>query len=618
MVRANNCRQTGRPRWKYTFAHIVFITDEFSQREVTSYTLPIEKPLVPLSVVEQQHHESLRARLLFTPSACTSHSIVVEDQSGSIRTSDVDDFRTRSDAVFGTIALDLIGKHLDDDQGAISGTDVMTIVEMRDEATTVFYREPLTNVLFNKVVAHMVTWEILGRYRCGHGAMELDEPEDSCAVMLMFLSDGKPSDGKKSFIEQLKSRMDDLGARFGPRLRVGMIGFAGSGNDFSVLQDMTKMAQQAGAHGTFSNPQVCATKLSSAVTELRSDLSATRTALMTTGMSMAPRKLQEVSMEQQFLHLTSNFMEDGQWTVYLSDVQRYVLIDHPKHGQGLKNWKQVELFQPTATGIAIRKRIFALGAERIVYQLCEIEENRSRSHLNLQRYRIVGPLMVGKDSKFIEQDDENAKISFHEVFCKTQREAGKWADRFNAATASFRVPKIAFLDCSVYEFDGKGLLVEKLLDNAKYKKWNGNNGYVDGQSTPRVPSMEKLLRQLDAKDTMQLDAIQEMDEDDEEAQDDPVTPSASAEVPVEDIPQAFSHFTFWKSHRNLLVCDLQGVFNAANNVFELTDPVIHHAASKGKKREYGRTDRGQAGMHRFFTTHHCNALCTLLRLPACH
>ncbi|CAK4775533.1 unnamed protein product [Aphanomyces euteiches] len=148
MVRANNCRQTGRPRWKYTFAHIVYITDEFSQRE---------------------HHESLRARLLITPSACTSHSIVVVDQSGSIRTSDVDDFRTRSDAVFGTIALDLIGKHLDDDQGAISGTDVMTIIEMRDEATTVFYREPLTNVLFNKVVAHMVTWEILGRYRCGHG-----------------------------------------------------------------------------------------------------------------------------------------------------------------------------------------------------------------------------------------------------------------------------------------------------------------------------------------------------------------------------------------------------------------------------------------------------------------
>ncbi|CAK4715209.1 unnamed protein product [Aphanomyces euteiches] len=333
--------------------------------------------------------------------------------------------------------------------------------------------------------------------------------------MLMFLSDGKPSDGKKSFIEQLKSRMDDLGARFGPLLRVGTIGFAGSGNDFSVLQDMTKMAQQAGAHGTFSNPQVCATKLSSAVTELRSDLSGV----------------------------------DDNWHVH--------------------------------------------GSPESVSVTC-------------------------KDSKFIEQDDENAKISFHEVFCKTQREAGKWADRFNAATASFRVPKIAFLDCSVYEFDGKGLLVEKLLDNAKYKKWNGNNGYVDGQSTPRVPSMEKLLRQLDAKDTMQLDAIQEMDEDDEEAQDDPVTPSASAEVPVEDIPQAFSHFTFWKSHRNLLVCDLQGVFNAANNVFELTDPVIHHAASKGKKREYGRTDRGQAGMHRFFTTHHCNALCTLLRLPACH
>ncbi|KAG9400621.1 hypothetical protein AC1031_010836 [Aphanomyces cochlioides] len=457
-----------------------------------------------------------------------------------MRMSDVDDFRTRSDAVFGTIALDLIGKHLDDDQSAISGMDVMTIIEMRDEATTVFYREPLTNVLFNKVVAHMgkAKPRSHGKYLvaidAAMEAMELDETEDSCAVMLMFLSDGKPSDKKKGFIARLKSRMDDLGARFGPRLRVGTIGFAGTGNDFSVLQDMTKMAQQAGAHGTFSNSQVCATKLSSAVTEMRSDLSAARTALTATSMPRAPRKLQEVSMEQQFLQLTSNVMQDGQWTVYLSNVQRYVLIDHPKHGNGL-NWKQVELFQPTATGISIRKRSFAQGAERIVYQLCEVEENLSWPQL--ERYQIVGPLMVGKDSKFIKQDDEDAKVSFHEVFCKTQREAGKWADKFNAATAAFRVPKIAFLDCSVYEFDGKGLLVEKLLDNAKYKKWNGNNGYVDGQKH--------------ATYTMQLDAIQELDEDDEEAHGDQVTPSASAEIRVEDIPQSFSHFTFARSHRKL-------------------------------------------------------------------
>lgn len=47
---------------------------------------------------------------------------------------------------------------------------------------------------------------------------------------------------------------------------------------------------------------------------------------------------------------------------------------------------------------------------------------------------------------------------------------------------------------------------------------------------------------------------------------------------TDDIPQAFSHFTYRFTKRRLLVCDLQGVLTQSASgqaSFEFTDPVIH-------------------------------------------
>jgi len=46
-------------------------------------------------------------------------------------------------------------------------------------------------------------------------------------------------------------------------------------------------------------------------------------------------------------------------------------------------------------------------------------------------------------------------------------------------------PRIRFLDCTVYILNDvsvgrAGVLVEKMLDNTRYKKWNSNNGWKDG------------------------------------------------------------------------------------------------------------------------------------------
>ncbi len=92
-----------------------------------------------------------------------------------------------------------------------------------------------------------------------------------------------------------------------------------------------------------------------------------------------------------------------------------------------------------------------------------------------------------------------------------------------------------------------------------------------------------------------------------------------SEAPVafkfEDIPQAFTHFTFERSRRKMMVCDLQGALDTASSpaVFELTDPVIHYNSSSGRKNVYGRSDGGLQGIHKFFSTHICSELCKAVR-----
>jgi hypothetical protein len=115
---------------KYTFANVVYITDETSREEITSYILPLSIDLIPLNKEQIVEHNSLANALKARPTACTSHTVLVIDQSGSMRNSDVADFRSRSDAVFAQIALDLIGSRIDSRQ--TNGTDVVTLIEMRD------------------------------------------------------------------------------------------------------------------------------------------------------------------------------------------------------------------------------------------------------------------------------------------------------------------------------------------------------------------------------------------------------------------------------------------------------------------------------------------------------
>lgn len=176
-----------------------------------------------------------------------------------------------------------------------------------------------------------------------------------------------------------------------------------------------------------------------------------------------------------------------------------------------------------------------------------------------------------------------------------------------------------------------GVLVEKMLDVSKYKKWNSNNGYVDGltgvpDAVPDISDEETLIEGMFA--SLDLGAIAEGDEEEESESDEELLEedtrdltSATAsdrrvgvKFTVADIPQAFSCFSYSQSNRRYLVCDLQGVLDESSDTpcFELTDPVIHCRSVSGRKNVFGRTDRDQKGIDSFYKTHKCSDLCEAL------
>ncbi len=79
--------------------------------------------------------------------------------------------------------------------------------------------------------------------------------------------------------------------------------------------------------------------------------------------------------------------------------------------------------------------------------------------------------------------------------------------------------------------------------------------------------------------------------------------------PHNDILQAYSHFTWVKSGKTLVVCDLEGVAQAS--CITLTDPAIH---SRGPAGVYGHTDAGCKGIQLFFSTHVCESTCRRMGL----
>jgi hypothetical protein len=285
---------------------------------------------------------------------------------------------------------------------------------------------------------------------------------------------------------------------------------------------------------------------------------------------------------------------------------------------------------PSAQYVALNKKAFGEGAERYAFRFFEVGEDGKT---------VVGKPLVAKESRLVLDGGERGRDRFVQNFCRTQQLARRIADEFNKKLDSlYRVdrntPRVAFLDCSVYELDdinlGKqSVLVEDKIDHLLWHKWNMNNGFIEGMQEAPDFTYDKMKAALDHLSKIDLHvgqdenplgdlvAICEGDEDESEEEssaDEGALPAV--QFSASEVAQAFSHFSYLATGRKRLICDLQGVFDQKNNMLRFTDPVIHYYNHYNQKQEnvHGRTDRGRKGMAMFFATHKecCGYLCRLV------
>jgi hypothetical protein len=737
-------------RIKYTYGGVVFIYCPIRNKEITSYpssdktgdltgtkfSKPILLDKADCSWVDLQQAD-LANYLRRRPTKWTSHSVLVIDMSGSMRRDDVNGARCRSDGVFLALARDYVKAPLDKkERGA---TDLISIVIMREEADVLIEHEPMTYVLYNKIV-DLRDWDRLRPAGPGNYLPAIEAAEKllttnasaGCALSLLFFSDGSPSDKGGDFT----SSIGDLASKFGRRLSLACIGMADRKEDFTVLSDMVNEAKSYGSQATFGRPSLDSESLASLVSSLASSVTSTKSE-MTEAKSGKCKSVQNVTREK--IDASDN---EGEWYYYenekhfrvvsvstwqykknqyiklidprcaicyahvgyevsvtkgivcgrcnaycvcyscqknYSDDRDYLMKMHRAKRAGKSSSVCTSNLYKVANGelimkrlpsffIAFKEKIFSEGAERMVRKVRFIGSDGC----------FTGDRYVAKESRFIGEDhndvylfifrvialtlssfvenNENKKQQrdYHVNFMRTQNISADFAKQFNEALDNIHthfhelpsnlkraldnLPRIEFIEPMVVEVTEGGkrkcFLIEKLL-NGEYKKFNSNNGYICSDAR-EGKGEDDLARNMN--NNLNLGAIEEGDEDeesDEESiEDDEVDITdrlfdERESAPISGrynlhslksshIPQAFSHFSYVKSRRTLIVVDLQGVLTVSKqggNMFELTDPVIHRRDKKaGRQWDFGRTDRGKAGINAFFRTHQCSEMCKLLGL----
>ena len=638
-------RSNGQRTAKYVYKDITYIVNEVTGEEITCYAKALELEKVPLTLSMQSEYAIACRNIKENLHSWTSNSVLVVDTSGSMREADVWGTRTRLAAVWVSIALDFLATRLETGEGGL--TDVISIVTLGENATVIFEEEPCSWVLYNEIVKVYNKTLVAPR---GHGpflpslekaeALLLRNPNASCAASLTFLSDGRPSDatfgsgmGNVGCYELIENKVGDLAKQFGRRLTFKAIAI-GDYDDFDMLKRMVDAADDYGAHADFCLPSMTSSALGEVFTSVATSITSTQLEL-TDMKSKKQRHVRNILRESKSKagQEISTVSEEEFWIYSLNKTTRkiykeWVELDGDNRNKTRHKYEETDLQHADARYVAFAKGPFGEGAERFAYRFYELAADCET---------IVGKAMVAKESRLIldaDGADEMARKDFTATFCKTQQLARRLANDFNAKLKTSycvdeRTPTVNFLDCSIYELDDDNLgvlsiLVEDKLDHTKWQKWNSNNGFVEGMKKAPVYS-EECLRRAEINMTrivhFEADVIEEGSEEEEDSDEEKPPPdeipgrSKVVFTPFE-VAQAFSHFSYLASWRKRLVCDLQGVYDEANNVLLFSDPVIHYynpRAYSCRKNVHGRTDHGKEGIHKFFDTHadHCGPLCRI-------
>ena len=176
-----NPGRDGSTRWRYTYKGVVYITDETSRHEITSWRTDDNSIALPPAEVD----------------VCGrgSHAVLIVDHSGSMRKDDVPGYSSRMQAVYDCLSRDFVEAQLN--SGSAKDV-VVSIIAMSDDASVLVDKYPLNSSL----ALHL---DDLGkRNPRSHGnylpaldkAFEimLADAPNRANFLLLFLSDGAPSD----------------------------------------------------------------------------------------------------------------------------------------------------------------------------------------------------------------------------------------------------------------------------------------------------------------------------------------------------------------------------------------------------------------------------------------
>ena len=525
---------------------------------------------------------------------CNTHSIIVVDQSGSMRSGDVPYFRSRSTAAYGLLALDYISRQLEERDENDGSIDVVTVIGMNDESSVLFDREPMDWILFNKILEMQETSRPYSHgnycpaFRCVERIIKTEYNSAACAGMdiydiplypVVFLSDGKPSDPKASAKKERNACVRSIARLVRSKLSLFCIGLGNCESDFGSLKGLVAVAKSEGAEATFEFSSLSASKMSDALSSLASSVTTTRCEMQNMQSD------QTVSDQSIILRDADIPRSERDYRRFQQGVSRWRFSHIMFRNIAKQPWREIEMFnwKKEACGFEIETMPFAKGGERVAYSFFEIDADGNRLGNEMVAKRRIGKLSTPNSLK----DYLN--------FCRAQGKARHLAKAFNQKVQHTpclrpldrgdRLPKLVFVNCDVYRyvnFNGQSdsILVERYL-KGKFTKYNGNNSYV------------KKKKSATGSRRIQLHV---------------------GDAELEDFVQAFSHWTYLDSNRQLLVCDIQGVLNEEGRVprFELTDPCI---CSKNSKARYGKTDVGMKGFRSFKHSHKCNNVCHGLGLP---
>jgi|AntRauTorckE5430_2_1112549.scaffolds.fasta_scaffold00539_6 hypothetical protein len=507
-------------RWKIEYDGIIFIVDKTMSVEVTAFPSPLA--LAPVDAKGHILHNRTRDLLEHKPELCTSHTVLVVDTSGSMTKHDINLHRDRQVAASSVTAMEFVAEQLF--KQTATNSDVVSVIEFDTTAREVLSREPFSWTLYNKLLDRRDSRTFKTRglagvldALCGDTnyipALEAADKalrfidHDRCALSLLFLSDGSPTDSIALNVTPLAAKklmaekITEMAQRHEEKLNIQMIGFGSASHVFSVLEDLIEAAQLAQS-GTVSKFTYCgkiADRIGTAVSSLASSTAQTRTQLLEHDRGKT-RTRREVTLESDVQGDTNfNYYKILEHYIYNPGNDSFGLfpdvppgavagteVSSSHHQYDQEQKKKIPTSKEKSEGgkelpplLAISWLPYGQGAERLAFR-CHLARATSENDFAFNP-------MVAKETILVERPDDN--VQFHEDFCKTQSLAAYLALEFNNRlvalpwNSELNTPQIIFLPCSVLVLDDpewrdRGVLVEKKLNVEKYgwRKYNDNAG----------------------------------------------------------------------------------------------------------------------------------------------